>query len=178
MTDNHHIHLRAMEPEDIDLLYRWENDKRIWPVSNTLAPFSRFALEQYVLNSDKDIFVSKEIRLMIVLVETGKAIGTIDLFDFNPMHRRVGVGILIRDDYRGKGYAGQALDAVIDYCFNTLMVHQVFCNIRSDNEVSLKLFTSRGFEITGNKKDWLLSDHQWKDEYLLQLINKRNGHGG
>jgi len=72
MTDNHHIHLRAMEPEDIDLLYRWENDKRIWPVSNTLAPFSRFALEQYVLNSDKDIFVSKEIRLMIVLVETGK----------------------------------------------------------------------------------------------------------
>ena len=82
MTNNQ-IHLRAMEPEDIDLLYRWENDQRIWPVSNTLAPFSRFALEQYVLNSDKDIFVSKEIRLMIVLAETGKAIGTIDLFDFN-----------------------------------------------------------------------------------------------
>ncbi len=170
------IHLRAMEPEDVDLLYEWENDKRIWHVSNTHEPFSRFTLEQYVLNSAKDIFAAKELRLMIDVTETEKTVGTIDLFDFSPAHRRVGVGIFIHEHYRGEGFAGQALDSVIDYCFNTLMVHQIYCNILTDNDISLKLFASRGFRIIGNKKDWRLIGRQWKDEYLLQLINKPNEH--
>jgi diamine N-acetyltransferase len=81
---------------------------------------------------------------------------------------------MINKDNRGKGYSREALDLVINYCFNTLMVHQLFCNISSENEISMKLFTSTGFDIIGNKKDWLHINNQWKDEYLLQLINKKN----
>ena len=168
------IQLRAMEPEDIDLLYDWENDQQIWPVSNTITPFSRFILEQYILNAQQDIYTTKQFRLMIDLKKEQKTIGTVDLFEFDPGHRRVGLGILIKKEERGKGFSNETLDLIIEYCFNTLMVHQIFCNISTENEISLKLFQSKGFEIIGNKKDWLLINHEWKDEYLLQLINKEN----
>ncbi len=167
------IHLRAPEPSDIDLLYDWENNQQIWSISNTIAPFSRFILEQYILNSHQDIYTTKQLRLMIDLNEKNMTIGTVDLFEFDPGHRRVGLGILINKDERGKGFSKEALDLIIDYCFNTLMVHQIFCNIGSENEISLKLFQSKGFEIIGNKKEWLLIDNQLKDEILLQLINKK-----
>ncbi len=111
---------------------------------------------------------------MIDLNEKNKTIGTVDLFEFDPGHRRVGLGIFINKDERGKGFSKEALDIIIDYCFNTLMVHQIFCNISSGNEISMKIFQSKGFEIIGNKKEWLLIDNQWKDEILLQLINKKN----
>ena len=167
------IQLRAPEPTDIDLLYQWENDRHIWPVSNTSAPFSRFLLEQYVLNSHQDIYTTKQLRLMIDLRKGPKTVGAVDLFEFDPTHRRIGLGILIHKEGQGKGYAKEALDLVIEYCFNTLMVHQIFCNINSGNEISLKLFQSKGFEIIGLKKDWLLINHQWNDEYLLQLIGEK-----
>jgi diamine N-acetyltransferase len=166
------IQLRAPEPSDIDLLYQWENDRQIWPVSNTIAPFSRFVLEQYILNSHQDIYTTKQLRLMINLTGEEKTIGTVDLFEFDPGHRRVGLGILINKNERDKGYAKETLDLIIDYCFNTLMVHQIYCNISSENKISLKLFRSKGFEIIGIKKEWLLLNNKWNDEYLLQLINK------
>jgi diamine N-acetyltransferase len=139
------ITLRALELADAELLYQWENDMTLWHLSNTLTPFSKFTLEQYILNAHQDIFTIKQLRLMIDLVEENKTIGSIDLFDFDPNHRRAGLGILILRDYRGKGYASEALDLMIDYGFQTLKLHQLFCNIGVSNKESLNLFTKKKF---------------------------------
>jgi len=53
------ITLRAIEPEDIELLYSWENDPEIWEVSHTLVPYSKYILALYIKNSDKDIYETK-----------------------------------------------------------------------------------------------------------------------
>jgi diamine N-acetyltransferase len=173
MIIGNNIVLRALEPEDIDLLYQWENDRESWHLSNTLTPFSRFALEQYVMAADQDIFTAKQLRLMIDKNEAdGKeCIGAIDLFDFDPVNKRAGIGILISKKERNKGFASEALKSLIQYCFNTLELHQLFCNIETTNASSLKLFQKQGFEITGNKKEWIRKNNQWDDEYFLQLIN-------
>ena len=42
------VHLRAIEPEDLDLLYRIENDVKLWNVGITNVPYSRYALHDYV----------------------------------------------------------------------------------------------------------------------------------
>lgn len=168
------IQLRAPEPSDVDLLYRWENDEELWHLSNTLAPFSRFTLEQYILNNPADIYAHRQLRLMIDLVSgTGasrQTIGTIDLFEFDPVHQRAGIGILIIDEHRKKGYATKALKMMIKYSFEHLNLHQLFCNIATDNTASLKLFQKLNFQIIGRKRDWLLINNQWKDELLLQLL--------
>lgn len=87
------IHLRALEPEDVDVLYKWENNREIWHVSNTQTPFSRYVLEQFLVNAHEDIYTNKQLRLIISPNESDIPVGAIDLFDFDPYHLRAGIGI-------------------------------------------------------------------------------------
>lgn len=167
-----HIELRALEPEDLDFLYQIENDTRFWEVSHTQTPFSKYLLKQYLENVHQDIFESKQLRLMIVEQETRQSVGMIDLFDFNPQHQRAGIGILIEENYQGKGYAFDAVQTLIQYCFSSLNLHQLFANITPDNTKSIQLFEKAGFELVGEKKDWLLVNGQYKNELLFQLIHE------
>lgn len=170
---NDKVSLRAIEAEDVELLYKWENDEETWEVSHTLVPYSKYILAIYIKNSDKDIYETKQLRLMIDSKE-GKTVGAIDLFDYDPYHLRAGLGILIhsKEDHH-KGYASAALGLIIDYCFEKLKFHQLYVNINIGNEASLKLFQKFGFEICGIKKEWLLTNSGWKDEYILQRINRK-----
>jgi diamine N-acetyltransferase len=169
---NDKVTLRAIEPEDIELLYSWENDPGIWEVSHTLVPYSRYILALYIKNADKDIYESKQLRLMIDAID-GKTIGAIDLFDFDPYHSRAGIGLLIynRED-RSKGYASAALSLLISYCFIRLNIHQLYVNIDTVNHISLLLFQKHGFKICGTKKDWLRTAKGWSDEVMMQRINE------
>ena len=172
MLKNDLVRLRALEPEDVDVLYQWENDMKIWNVSDTLTPFSKYILNKYIENSHLDIFQLKELRLMIDDIKAKQPIGLIDLFDFDPYHSRAGIGILIYDDEKRRlGFATSALDLFIYYAFRTLGLHQIYCNIGANNQASLNLFTNFGFEIIGVKKDWRKTIDGWEDEYVLQLIN-------
>jgi diamine N-acetyltransferase len=165
------VNLRAIEPEDIGLLYVWENDPEIWEVSHTLVPYSKYILALYIQNADKDIYESKQMRLMIDTVD-GKTVGAIDLFDFDPYHSRVGIGLLIHNkEDRSKGYASSALELVIGYCFKKLKIHQLYANIGIRNQISISLFEKFGFRICGTKKDWNLTENGWEDELILQIIN-------
>ena len=172
LLEGTHISLRALEPEDLEFLFRVENDVRFWEVSHTQTPFSKYILKQYLENSHQDIYESKQLRLMIVEKDSKKSVGMIDLFDFNPQHQRAGIGILIEKDSQGKGYAHDALKTLIDYCFNHLNLHQLFANITPDNTHSISLFKKSGFQLVGEKKDWLLVGDTYKSELLFQLINE------
>jgi diamine N-acetyltransferase len=167
-----HIYLRALEPEDIDFLFTTENDTSFWEISSTHAPFSRFLLEQYITNSHQDIYTAKQLRLIIAKNTSDQAVGMIDLFDFNPQHHRAGIGILITSENQKKGFASEALSILIDYCFKTLNLHQLFANISSDNKTSLELFKKFNFKEVGLKKDWIYINSTFKDEFLFQLIKQ------
>ncbi|MDR0955095.1 MAG: GNAT family N-acetyltransferase, partial [Rikenellaceae bacterium] len=86
------IRLRALEPQDVDLLYTWENDTAVWGVSQTLMPFSRHILGQFIAQQTQDIYQTRQMRLVIEAVEAERPVGVIDLFDFDPYHLRAGVG--------------------------------------------------------------------------------------
>lgn len=164
--------LRSPEPEDIELLYHWENDTDVWQVSNTLTPFSRFTLRRYIETSHLDIYEAKEVRFMIDTIGVPvKTVGTIDIFEFDPFHLRAGVGILIGDPTeRGKGFANDALKILLQYASFILKLNQVYCNINASNEVSLKLFQQNGFEVSGEKKQWNKGTHGFESELFLQHI--------
>ena len=42
------VYLRALEPEDLDLIYRIENDESIWELSHTQTPYSRYLIKEYL----------------------------------------------------------------------------------------------------------------------------------
>jgi len=169
------ILLRALEPKDVDLMMIFENDPEVWPVSGTVTPYSKYTLEQYYANATQDIFAAKQLRLAIDVISevpnTDVTIGYIDLFEFDHIHRRAGVGILIGEkDHRRKGYATEALSLLVKYSFNTLNMHQLYCHIDNRNDVSLRLFSKVGFRTCGVMRDWIAYDGAWHNVSVLQLI--------
>lgn len=165
------IILRALEPEDLELLYEWENNDSYWMISNTVTPFSKFTLKRYLKHSHKNIYETGQLRLMIDIIAEKKTIGTIDIFDFDPFHKRAGIGILIADEnQRRKGYASMALKCLIQYCFTTLQLHQLYCNILANNSESIELFEKLGFVRVGIKKEWIKTADGYLDEHMFQLI--------
>jgi len=166
------IKLRALEPEDLELLYEWENNDSNWIISNTISPFSKYILKRYLENSHKSIYETGQLRLMIDQIPDKVTIGTIDIFDFDPFHKRAGLGILIANEsYRRQGYASMSLKCLIKYCFETLQLHQLYCNILENNPESMDLFKKQGFVQTGIKKDWVKTSDKYLDEFIFQLIN-------
>lgn len=162
------IALRPVEPDDIELLYQWENNMEIWNVSNTRTPFSRFILAEYLKESAKDIYETKQLRLIIETLD-GTPVGAVDLFDFDPYHMRAGIGILIHNPKkRDHGYASDALHMIFGYALNVLGLKQLYANIAASNEVSIHLFQKAGFVVTGTKLNWLKTTKGWEDEFLLQ----------
>ena len=169
------IRLRAIEPADLDIIYEWENDPANWLISNTITPFSKHVLTRYIEHAHKDIHEARQLRLMIDLVDDSavpkETIGTVDLFDFDPVHERAGLGILIANqENRMKGFAYESLSILIRYSFETLHLHQLYCNISNDNQASLNLFKKLGFVEIGIKRDWLREGSGWLDVHLLQLV--------
>ena len=167
------VRLRAPEPDDIELLLSWENDPQLWQLSDTTGPYSRYQIEQYVLSAAHDLYAARQLRLMIERIDVHpcQTVGAIDLFDFDPLHRRAGVGILISEHHRKEGLASETLRLIKEYAFNTLQLHQLYCHISTENEPSLKLFKAAGFIPCGTLKDWRLKENRWTDENILQCIN-------
>ncbi|MDG1039606.1 MAG: GNAT family protein [Polaribacter sp.] len=166
------IQLRALEPEDLQFLFDTENNESFWEVSHTQTPFSKYLLKQYLENAHLDIFEAKQLRLIIEENSTQKPIGMIDVFDFNPQHKRAGIGILIQKENQKKGFASEALELLINYSFRHLNLHQMYANITSDNQESISLFTKHQFKKVGIKKDWIHFNNRFKDEILFQLIHE------
>ena len=171
MMNDENIVIRALEPEDLEYLYQWENDMDLWEVSDTLTPFSHFTLKKYTENSHQDIYEAKQLRLMITDEANHNPIGLIDLYDFDPYHLRAGLGIMIHDiENRKKGYASSAVKLMTDYCFETLGLNQVYSSVPSSNIASLQLFKSLGFSQTGYRKQWLRRGSEWEDVIYFQLL--------
>jgi diamine N-acetyltransferase len=164
------IKLRALEPEDLSFLFEIENNEIFWEVSHTQAPFSKFLLKQYLENAHLDIYEAKQLRLVIADKNTDEPFGLIDLFDFNPKHKRAGIGILVHPNFQKKGFASTALSILINYAFFYLDLHQLYANITEGNEKSISLFEKFNFKKVGIKKDWLFTNNSYQNEILYQLI--------
>ncbi len=158
-----------MELSDVEHLYEWENNPENWIHGNSLNPYSRFFLEQYVLSSQNDILLDKQLR-MVIQENSGEPCGAIDLFDFDQHNRKAAVGILIKREKQGRGYAHEALELLANYSKKTLNLNQLYCTIEVSNERSLNLFQKAGFIVTGVLKQWKWFDGKWNDENILQKL--------
>jgi diamine N-acetyltransferase len=170
LLENETIKLRGLEPEDLTNLYKWENDTSLWEYGNTLSPFSKYILRQYIEQSNQDIYVSKQLRLIVEDKTRGMVAGTIDLYDFDAHHRRAGVGILIDVAFQRRNLALGALELVKEYAFDFLKVHQLYAYIPAVNQASLRLFAKSGFIETGLLKQWNISSNGMIDVFIYQLI--------
>lgn len=164
------IRLRALEPEDLELLYRWENTSELWDVGSTLAPFSRYILREYIKDSDRSIYESRQLRLMIEDRLSGMALGLVDLYDFEPHPARAACGVMIEPFSQGKGIAYEAVSLMMEYASRKLRLHQLYVHVPEGNLPSAKLFAKLGFVETGRLKDWIHVSNGYSDVLVMQWI--------
>lgn len=138
------IALRTLEATDLDFLFGLENDRTLWEVSGTTEPFSLVQLTNYIQHAKEDIAIAEQFRFVIDW--QGTAIGCIDLYEYNFRKQNAGVGIVILEKYRRKGFAKQALKALINHSWETLNLKQLHTGIFSNNKASLVLFKAVGFQ--------------------------------
>lgn len=154
LLENSKIKLRALEPEDLELLYQWENDSKFWIAGNTRVPYSKFQLKQYIAQISFDIFENKTLRLMMEEKTSGKTVGTVDLFDLDIFHSRIALGLYVAEEFQGKGFAKESTKLVEDYVFNFLKINQLYVQISENNIASRRLFEN-DYELHGMLKNWI-----------------------
>jgi len=161
------VTLRAIEPEDLDLLYQIENDQQLWRVGATNVPYSRYTLHDYIATSCDDIYADRQVRLIIENDEQ-QTVGICDIIRFEPQHLRAEAGIVIMEPYRRKGYAYAALQQLAYYALTILHLHQLYAVVAADNEAAQQLFRKAGFERKSTLCDWLYDGHKYIDALVLQ----------
>ena len=155
--------------DDHQWLYLMENDESLWKDSNTIVPFSKEILTKYILNSNRDIFDVKQLRMVVYSREVSR-IGLIDLYDFSPENKRLALGIIIDEKYRNIGVAKKALFLIEKWIKSRLDIHQIYVNIGEENLISIKLFKSLGYNKIGLKKDWNFYNNKFNSEFTFQKI--------
>lgn len=168
---NDMVTLRIAEPIDAELIYRWENDMDVWRDSETRVPYSMRQIEQFLLDNN-DLMSQKQLRLMIEDTKDGVQVGCIDIFDYDEFNLRAGFGILVDKKYRGKGYAKNAIALLLEYCFNTLLLNQIYVMVLASNIESTILFESLGFERCGVRKQWYKTADGFVDQVEYQYIKR------
>jgi diamine N-acetyltransferase len=163
------VSLRAMEPEDLDLLYHIENDETMWGMSLTNVPYSRFVLHEFMSETTGDIYTDKQVRL-IVENDQHQPIGLADIMKFDPKNQKAEIGIIISKTYRRQGYAKAAVERLHQYVQSTLHLHQLYAIIAVENEASLNLFTHMGYQQGGMLRDWLFDGKTYHDALILQRV--------
>src|SRR5690554_155384 len=171
LLENNTILLRAPEPEDLDALYTWENDTDLWVLGASITPFSRYTLREYLTTSTQDIYTDKQLRMMVELKQSSELIGTVDLYDFDPFHRRAGVGILIDPKFQKRGLGLQALELLEAYAFDFLKLQQLYALVPEKNTASIRLFNKAKYALAGKLTDWISANNGFENAQLLQKIN-------
>ena len=163
------ITLRAIEPEDLDLLYRIENDVELWNVGNTNVPYSRYLLHDYVANCKNDIYTDRQVRMMVEN-QAGEVVGVADFVNFDPANCRAEVGLIVLNSYRRQGYGTAMLQALADYAQRILHLHQLYAYVDCENKASLCLFEKAGYKVCAKIGDWLFDGAKYRDSVLIQYV--------
>lgn len=160
------VTLRAMETADLSAMYVWENDTSLWSLGDNTTPFSCETLRAFIESATENIYITRQLRLIIEV--EGAAIGTADLFDFNPLHLRAAIGILVYDPvHRGRGYATRATRLLCRYAFEVLHLRQLYVHVPISNVASIAMCRRAGFTESGVLRQWCGE----QDAMIMQLFN-------
>ncbi|MDR3328058.1 MAG: GNAT family N-acetyltransferase [Prevotellaceae bacterium] len=164
------ITLRAVEPEDLEFFYKYENSHSLWAFGQRREPFSKFALKEYINSCDKTVYERGQLRFMIVENGNNTTVGTIDLSDFDYHNQRAEVGLFIVEEFRNQGFAERALKLLVDYAFNFLHIHQLYAFVAKENQSSVNLFVKTGFDYSAELKDWFYHSKKYQTVVFFQKI--------
>jgi RimJ/RimL family protein N-acetyltransferase len=166
------VTLRAPELSDVPLLHQWSNDPEIW---NMLGgwhfPFSSRSTEDWV-RGRKDNNLTDH----VFCIETPNegTIGTANLVNIDWKNKNAFHGMMIgKKALRGKGYALDALFAVMRYAFLELGLHRIDGDMVSYNTRSIDFYVKKGgWKHEGVRRNWFYRNGQFYDKVIVGVTRE------
>ena len=107
----------------------------------------------------------------IALKNEPKLIGNMGLWRVDKEHHRAELGYVLHPEHQSKGYASEAMKAILHYGFHTMKLHSVEANVNPNNEASIKLLERNGFIREAYFKENYFFDGRFLDSAIYSLIN-------
>jgi ribosomal-protein-alanine N-acetyltransferase len=97
-------------------------------------------------------------------------VGRVTYFDLNPRNRSAEIGYLIAPEFRGQGYAGEALSLLLEYLFSELHLNKVTAQTAEFNKESVELLRKLGFKQDGRLRDHHVLDDEYYDDLVFSIL--------
>ena len=163
MSDN--LILRTPLLSDFDDLLSWENDLKNNQYTDVPVFYTPSQIEDF-LNSDHDLLLQNQIRYIIEL--NSSAVGCIDLYDYDVVNSRAGVGIYVDSNFRNKGIASKSLELLKSISIEKYLISNLYADIMSGNKSSIKIFEKANFIKNGIKSNWIRTENSFEDVLFYQ----------
>ena len=168
------VSIRPLEPEDLESLYQIENSMEDWEYSSNNVPFSYYLLRDYIATQKCDLTIDRQVRLAICDGNNpSHVMGLADLSDYNPIHRRAEIGIILAKEHRGRGYSLQAMSVFIEYIRSTRLVDHVYAYVPEDNVACIHMLKKNGFMHGATLKNWFQKEGKGINAEVFQLFLKK-----
>jgi len=85
-------------------------------------------------------------------------------------NKQAELGYTLHKDFRGMGYATEAISAIIDYLIFDLKKHRITASIDPSNTNSVRLIERLGFRKEAHFKQSLLFHGKWVDDVIYAIL--------
>ena len=139
------VRLRKCEPEDLERILVWMNDREVTQYLAARYPISR-PQEQGWLERVAKMPPSDGLILAIETLAEARHIGTISLNSIGWEDRHATLGINIGEkDCWGQGYGTDAIITLLRYAFDWMNLHRVDLQVWSENPRAIASYRKCGF---------------------------------
>lgn len=144
--------LRNIAMGDVDDMYEYAKTSLVGPTAGWKPHGSTYETKAVIAS-----FLGNQSRgdlgvWSIVLIDTGKMIGTIELYNYVPKFFAE-LGYSLNPSFWGMGYATEAARAVVDYGFNVLRLRRIEAGTFETNKQSMRVCEKVGFTKEGILKN-------------------------
>jgi putative acetyltransferase len=159
------IAIRKAEPSDAEAIWKCYTSPMV--VRNTLQ------LPYRSLESVRELLIkSGEGQYTLVAVVDGEVVGVIGLHTSSRprVNHRGEIGMMVRDDWQGKGVGKAMMQAVVDLADKWLNLARIELTVFTDNEPAIALYRKFGFEIEGELRKYAFRDGEFVDAYSMARV--------
>lgn len=182
MLKSRRLILRAIEESDLPLIARWRSDPEIYEYFYEFLPISARQQRNWY---EKQLSDSSEINLVVAKPD-GTGIGTVSIYHIDRRSRKAEWGRLIIGDpeIRGGGIGSEIEVLVLQYAFEHLNLHKLYCEVLVENASVVSLHKKFGFKEEGIFREHVFKGGQYMDvamlsmmesDYIMQRANGRVG---
>ncbi len=171
------VQLRWLTTNDVNSLFSIFSDPKVMRYWSSL-PLADVAAAEKLLAEIHSYFEKRNLFQWGVARQTdNRIIGTCTLFHLDPDNRRAEIGYALGSENWGKGYMGDALKLLLNFCFDNLNLHRLEADVDPQNTASIKVLERLGFQREGYLRErWLVGGNVQDSLFYGLLKNEWQQH--